>query len=41
MRDGVTVVGVPVPSTFAAAYDEGVRQLRAIEGPERRPVPFD
>ncbi|KAN0081165.1 hypothetical protein V8E55_008789 [Tylopilus felleus] len=33
--------GIPVASAFAAAHEEGTRQLRAIEGPGIRSVPFD
>ncbi|KAH0831309.1 Phosphotyrosyl phosphatase activator [Lanmaoa asiatica] len=32
--------GIPVPSVFAAAQEEGAR-ARVIEGPGIRPVPFD
>ena len=32
--------GIPVPSAFAAAQEEGAR-ARVIEGPGIRPVPFD
>ncbi|KAN0082782.1 hypothetical protein V8E55_008577 [Tylopilus felleus] len=33
--------GIPVPSAFTAAHEEGARQPRAIEGPGIRPVPLD
>ena len=33
--------GIPVPSVFAAAAAQEEGQVRVIEGPGIRPVPFD